>query len=339
MRVPIKGTNVVIEIDAMRDEVGSVSAVALFQLVQSICGQTKQQTKDTIDSLLESKAHLMQFLIPNGKRRDITVAGARRLIQEIGNGPFNPRKNLFYKTDRSKARHTINALRTGVIDAFDDAVARMNGSRIEEISADPGAAPSGPVGVAQSNDVDGGGADATTSTTAPPTGFWTDLVPSQTAAYEGAIERFFVHPHIEAVYARMVAFEQDEMESELALMCDACSQGFQPLGYVYVAWNVLFGHLLKIGFTMRTPAIRLRELSGAGVPEPFELVSYIQTPNPFALEKSIHRHFADVRKYGRRKEFFTLTREAAIAYFKTLGGHDAAERPPPSAPSNKRKAS
>ena len=261
------------------------------------------------------------------------------LIANIDSGKFN-RDTYIKDMDLRKALNTIEVRRRGVLGVFNREIACMNGSRIEAIYALPGATPLNPVGAAQSDDADcyDGAAATTTSTTTPPTCFWTDLVPSQTAAYEGAIERFFVHPHIEAVYARMVAFERDEMESELALMCDACSQGFQPLGYVYVAWNVLFGHLLKIGFTMRTPAIRLRELSGAGVPEPFELVSYIQTPNPFALEKSIHRHFADVRKYGRRKEFFTLTREAAIAYFKTLGGHDAAERPPPSAPSNKRKA-
>ena len=82
---------------------------------------------------------------------------------------------------------------------------------------------------------------------------------------------------------------------------------------------------------MRETALGWREINK-------KICSCSRCFNPFALEKSIHRHFADVRKYGRRKEFFTLTREAAIAYFKPLGGHDASERPPPSAPSNKRKA-
>ena len=245
----------------------------------------------------------------------------------------NPKRLPYYKTDRSKAVHTVALLRAGVLDVFDSAIKRMNGSRVDEVSD------TASTGASEASDIEAYLESDEDLNTAP-TRFWTDLAQTQSAAYEGAVERFFHHPHIEAVYARMAAFEQDEMQSELAFMCDAFTQGFQPLGYVYVAWNPLFGDLLKIGATMRTPAIRLRELSGAGVPEPFELVAYVQTANPFELEKTIHRHFDAVRKYGRRKEFFTLTREAAIAHFKSIGGHDAAERPPPQAPSasKKRKA-
>ena len=333
MRVPIKGTNRVIELDATRNAAGEVTAVALFQLVWSICGLSRTQTDDVIKELKVSKPHLMQFVAHKGSRRNITVEGARRLIQEIGNGPFNPKRLPCYKTNRSKAVHTVALLRAGVLDVFDDAIKRMNGARVDEVSDAASTGTSERTSEVGDNDT-----DVESDVDDIPPHFWTDLAQTQSAAYEGAVDRFFRHPHIETVYARMAAFEQDEMQSELAFMCDAFTQGFQPLGYVYVAWNALFGHLLKIGFTMRTPALRLRELSGAGVPEPFELVAYVQSPNPFALEQSIHSHFAEVRKYGRRKEFFTLTREAAIAYFKTLGGHDAAERPPPAAPSKKRRA-
>ena len=162
---------------------------------------------------------------------------------------------------------------------------------------------------------------------------------SDTDAYEetddeDAVERLFQSP----IYTRMSAAEHDAMHAELAFMCDACIQGYQVFGYVYVARNALFGHLLKLGATMRTPARLLRELSGASAPEPFELVAYAQSPNPFALERTIRAHFAEVRTYGRRREFFALTREAAVAYFKSLGGQDAAERAPPAAASHKRKA-
>ena len=212
--------------------------------------------------------------------------------------------------------------------------------RVEEVSARTGAAPAGASGVAMDSDCEAGDDDVDDDATDSPLHFWSNLKQAQAAEYEGAIERFFVHPHIAAVYARLEVLESDQHAAELSILCDAFTQGIQPLGYVYVAWNPLFGDLLKIGATMRTPAIRLRELSGAGVPEPFELVAYVQTANPFELEKTIHRHFNAVRKYGRRKEFFTLTHEAAIAHFKSIGGYDAAERPPPQAPSasKKRKA-
>ena len=153
--------------------------------------------------------------------------------------------------------------------------------------------------------------------------FWKAVDRTHTAEYEGAIESFFVHPHIAAVYARMEACELDWKTEELATMCEACAEGASPTGYVYAAWNSLFGHLLKIGATMFTPQKRLRELSSTGVPEPFELVACIKSANPFALEKAIHRHFSNVRTYGRRKEFFTLTREQSIVYFKSIGGYAA----------------
>ena len=215
--------------------------------------------------------------------------------------------------------------------------ARPN-QRVEEVLVLSDMEASGAGSAAQTDDVNKHSYNAPSLDTTVLVNFWASPDSKNNAEYESTIERFFTHPHIEAVYAKMIAFERDEQVTELAFMCDACAQGFQPFGYVYVAQNILFGHLLKIGFTMRTPALRLRELSGAGAPEPFELVAYVQSPNPFALEQSIHAHFADVRKYGRRKEFFTLTREAAIAYFKTLGGHDASEQPPPAAPSKKRRA-
>ena len=156
--------------------------------------------------------------------------------------------------------------------------------------------------------------------------FWKDVDPSQKAEYEGAIERFFVHPHVAATYGRMEACELDWKTEELNIMCDARAEAATPIGYVYAARNALFGHLLKIGATMFTPEKRLRELSSTGVPEPFELVAFIQSTNPFALEKAIHRHFSNVRTYGRRKEFFTLTCDELIVYFKTLGGYATASK-------------
>ena len=163
--------------------------------------------------------------------------------------------------------------------------------------------------------------------------FWKDVDPSQKAEYEGAIERFFAHPHVAATYGRMEACEHDWKTEELNIMCDTRTEAATPIGYVYAARNALFGHLLKIGATMFTPEKRLRELSSTGVPEPFELVAFIQSTNPFALEKAIHRHFGKVRTYGRRKEFFTLTCDELIVYFKSLGGHAASS----SAASKKRK--
>lgn len=92
-------------------------------------------------------------------------------------------------------------------------------------------------------------------------------------------------------------------------------------GFVYAAWNSCFPELVKVGATKRdTPFARLKELSGSNVPHPFELVACLPSKDPFALEKSIHAHFKDVRirKGARYCEFFRLTRETVSEYFSSL---------------------
>jgi hypothetical protein len=123
------------------------------------------------------------------------------------------------------------------------------------------------------------------------------------------------HPDFEGLIAlissRIEASDSIQEQSSLALVVR------QEMGYVYAAWNPLFPDLIKIGATMRAfPIMRVEELSSwAGVPEPFQLVASITTPDPFALEREIHRHFDSVRKYGRKKEFFLIAKEEIGYHF------------------------
>ena len=82
------------------------------------------------------------------------MEGALRLIDEVGNGKFNVKKQPCYATNRSKATHTVDLWRAGVRAAFKDAIARMNGARVVEVSELPGAAPAGTPGVAVGPDND-----------------------------------------------------------------------------------------------------------------------------------------------------------------------------------------
>lgn len=132
-----------------------------------------------------------------------------------------------------------------------------------------------------------------------------------------------------------VDFSTSHAQFENVLDCisariDACvSEGqyavvpSSSVGYVYAAWNPLFPDLIKIGATMRAfPFLRIQELSAsAGVPEPFQLVACIPTPDPFALERTLHTFYASARKYGRKKEFFLLSREEVSYQFhvRSLG--------------------
>ena len=146
--------------------------------------------------------------------------------------------------------------------------------------------------------------------------FWSS-VSSTHSSYALSIESFFSHPQLVEIYQRLLRVEQNWQTDDLSALCDDQRAG-PRVGYVYVAKNPFFGPLLKIGATMRTPQIRVRELAGAGVPEPFEVITSIPSTNPFALEREIHAHYAGVRKYGMKKEFFLLDEDDAIAYFHSL---------------------
>ena len=90
-------------------------------------------------------------------------------------------------------------------------------------------------------------------------------------------------------------------------------------GHVYAAWNSLFPDLVKIGATRAdSPYTRVKSLSSAGIPTDFELVASIPTIHPFRLEHQIHQRFAHLRREGRHKEFFFLSKQTVSMYFGNI---------------------
>jgi hypothetical protein len=84
------------------------------------------------------------------------------------------------------------------------------------------------------------------------------------------------------------------------------------LGYIYVLSNIgSFGeNVYKIGMTRRLyPEERVRELSGAAVPFPFDVHAMISSENAPEMESLLHQHLRDksVNKVNERKEFFRVT--------------------------------
>lgn len=124
-----------------------------------------------------------------------------------------------------------------------------------------------------------------------------------------AIDLYLENPTIQAIFDRIHKLDETDLSPQAVVP-------YSPIGYVYAAWNPLFGGLIKIGATMRqNPYLRVVELSTSGVPEPFQLIASIPSKDPFALEREIHLHFDSVRKYGRKKEFFTVSRDQIGNYF------------------------
>ena len=148
--------------------------------------------------------------------------------------------------------------------------------------------------------------------------FWTGLPAQNSPEYEQAVELYFASDVIINIQSCISEIEQRWRSEDEAVYAFAKKTDTVIGGYCYAAWNPLFGHLMKIGATTRTPAIRLRELSNAGVPEPFQLVASLQCVDPFRMERKIHAHFDPIRKYGKKKEFFTLSWEDVSEYFQSL---------------------
>jgi hypothetical protein len=145
-----------------------------------------------------------------------------------------------------------------------------------------------------------------------------DLWTRSTAADEAQIESYFTFEDFVRFYRKMEEVETSWMEEDIRELYEASAYGTTVVGYCYAIWNRLFDTLIKIGMTKRTPEIRVKELSGTGLPEPFEIVAVLECRNPALMERAIHAHYDSVRKYGKKKEFFTLTREEVAEYFKSL---------------------
>lgn len=83
-------------------------------------------------------------------------------------------------------------------------------------------------------------------------------------------------------------------------------------GHIYVVSNIgSFGDdIYKIGMTRRLdPNERVRELSGAAVPFPFDVHAIIFSENAPETENLLHQYFRDksVNKVNERKEFFRVS--------------------------------
>lgn len=94
-------------------------------------------------------------------------------------------------------------------------------------------------------------------------------------------------------------------------------------GFVYIISNIgsLGENIYKIGMTRRLePLDRIRELSGASLPYPYDVHAMILTDNAPKLENNLHKHlhYKRVNLVNNRKEFFNISieeiKEAVLKY-------------------------
>jgi hypothetical protein len=90
-------------------------------------------------------------------------------------------------------------------------------------------------------------------------------------------------------------------------------------GYVYIISNPSIAEdLVKIGFTKRDPAERLKELDQAGLPTEYIEHYRIFTKDARQLEVRLHKHFA-AQRYREDKEFFKLSPHEVYAVLQSWG--------------------
>ncbi len=90
-------------------------------------------------------------------------------------------------------------------------------------------------------------------------------------------------------------------------------------GWVYVITNPGFKDLVKIGFTLKDPRLRAKELQSTGVPYKYEVEYEMFCENPEKIERSAHRELA---KYREGKEWFRCDREKAVKTIRLIVGSD-----------------
>jgi hypothetical protein len=78
--------------------------------------------------------------------------------------------------------------------------------------------------------------------------------------------------------------------------------------------------LLKVGYTLKDPQLRARELEQTGVPHPFVVDYEVMVDEPRDLEQRIHLKLTHVRE---RKEWFRCTLAEAVEAIRELAGGNA----------------
>jgi hypothetical protein len=86
-------------------------------------------------------------------------------------------------------------------------------------------------------------------------------------------------------------------------------------GWIYVLVNPSLEGLVKIGFSTKDPAIRVKELSSTGVPRTFLIAYEAIVENPRDLEQRVH---SSLKLHHENKEFFRITPEEAVAVIRDV---------------------
>jgi len=86
-------------------------------------------------------------------------------------------------------------------------------------------------------------------------------------------------------------------------------------GWVYVITNDSLKGLVKIGYTLKDPTLRSKELRSSGIPHSYNLAYEILTINPRDVEQKTH---SILKEYRENKEWFRCSISQAVSTIKSI---------------------
>ena len=86
-------------------------------------------------------------------------------------------------------------------------------------------------------------------------------------------------------------------------------------GWVYIFSNPGLPKIVKVGFTLKHPRDRAKELSHSGVPRPYVIEYAVRVDDPQELEKRVHQYLT-IERLNDGKEWFRCSADHAIAVLK-----------------------
>lgn len=88
-------------------------------------------------------------------------------------------------------------------------------------------------------------------------------------------------------------------------------------GWVYVITNKAIPGLVKVGYTLKDPNVRARELDGTGMPHPYVVEYEVFVEGPREIERLTHSRLSCARE---AKEWFRCGVSAAISEIQAVVG-------------------
>ena len=86
-------------------------------------------------------------------------------------------------------------------------------------------------------------------------------------------------------------------------------------GWVYVVTNISLEGLVKIGYTLKDPSLRAKELRSSGIPNNYNVIYEVLTTNPREVEQEVH---SILKEYRENKEWFRCSVSKSINTIQSL---------------------